>query len=169
MYLIENEVLGLRPYTHDDDYDMYLCWKDIDTQKGYNGIFDDTFEDFRIFDINRFKFWVTAIDKKINKSVGTLRLGLNEECPDLAIWIYPQHRNKGYGTASFKMALEYIFKNFDYDEISAGCFCDNMCSKKMLENIGFTRYPDGDENEINCFTGKMTTQLEFRLKKTNYI
>lgn len=169
MFLIENEVLGLRQYTHDDDYDMYLCWKDLDTQKGYNGVFNETFEDFCQVEINRFKFWVTAIEKSTNKSIGTLRLGLDEVCPDLAIWIYPEHRNKGYGKTSFRMALEYIFNHFDYTEISAGCFCDNTYSRKMLESIGFIRYPDGDENEVNCFTGEITTQLEFRLKKTDFI
>ena len=39
-----------------DDYDMYLCWKDVDTQKGYNGIFDQTLDEFRKTDISRFKF-----------------------------------------------------------------------------------------------------------------
>ena len=46
-YLAENEGLALRQYTHDDDHDMYRCWQDMDTQKGYNGIFDQTFEAFR--------------------------------------------------------------------------------------------------------------------------
>lgn len=169
MFIIENELIGLRQYTHDDDYDMYMCWKDVDTQKGYNGIFNETFENFRVFDINRFKFWTTIIDKSINKSVGTLRLGLDEVCPDLAIWIYPEHRNKGYGKKSFKMALQYIFENFDYTEISAGCFYDNTYSRRMLEGIGFIHFPNGDENETNCFTGEITTQLEFRLKKSDFI
>ena len=46
MYIIETETIGLRKYTHGDDYDWYLCWQDIDTQKGYNGIFDETFDEF---------------------------------------------------------------------------------------------------------------------------
>lgn len=168
MFIIENETLGLRRYTHEDDYDMYLCWQDADTQKGYNGVFRMTFEEFRTFNIDRFPFWVTVIDKKTNESVGTLRLGLDETCPDLAIWIYSMHRNKGYGTASFKLALEYIFEHFDYCEISAGCYCDNVYSLRMLESIGFLRYPEGDEDEIHCFTGKPTTQLEFRLKNPSH-
>ena len=47
MFVIENEHLGLRQYTHADDHDMYLCWQDIDTQKGYNGIFDQSFDSFK--------------------------------------------------------------------------------------------------------------------------
>jgi len=169
MFIAENETIGLRQYTHDDDYDMYLCWKDVDTQKGYNGLFNETFDKFRAFDIQRFKFWVTAVDKTTLESIGTLRLGLDEACPDLAIWIYPQYRHKGYGTASFKLALTYLFNHFPYEELSAGCYCDNLSSFKMLSNIGFRRYPEGDEAEISCFTGKPITQWELRLKRNDYL
>ena len=164
MFLIENDAIGLRQYTHDDDYNMYLCWKDIDTQKGYNGIFDRSFEEFKEFDINRFKFWVTVTDKETNESVGVLRLGLGE-LPDLAIWIYPQYRNQGYGTQSFILALTYLFTHFEYPEISAGCYETNTASLKMLKKIGFERFPSEDQEEIDCFTGKITIQLEFRISK----
>lgn len=165
MYIIENEKIALTPYTHQDDYDMHLCWKDVQTQKGYNFIFNQPFEEFKKTDINRFKFWVTVIDKIINERVGTLRLGLDEECPDLAIWIYPQYRNKGYGTNSFRLALKYIFENYHYQQIAAGCYCDNIYSLKMLDKIGFVRFPEGDEIEPNCFTGEETTQLSFKISK----
>ena len=169
MYIIETENIGLRKYTHDDDYEWYLCWQDIDTQKGYNGIFDETFDEFcKSINIERFKFWVTVIDKRTNESVGTLRLGLDEKCPDLAIWIYPKYRNKGYGTESFNLALKYLFDNFDYKELSAGCFQDNTHSRKMLEKIGFIHHPNYDEIEVNCFTGEETTQQEFRLMKKDF-
>ncbi len=169
MFLIENLTIGLEPYTHQDDYDMYLCWKDVDTQKGYNGIFDQTLDEFRKTDISRFKFWVTAVDKNMGERVGTLRLGLDETCPDLAIWIYPNHRNKGYGTKAFQLALEYIFDKYPYKEISAGCYCDNEHSLRMLDKIGFVRYPNGDEHETNCFTGEETTQLGFRIANSKVL
>jgi len=168
VFIIENERIGLRPYTHGDDHDMYMCWKDIDTQKGYNGIFTDTFEQFSDYDINRFKFWVVVVDKYSNENVGVLRLGLDEVCPDLAIWIYPKYRNMGYGTVSFRLALSYIFNHYEYNEISAGCYCDNKYSMKVLHKTGFVRHPDGDETETNCFTGEKTTQMSFRIKKEDF-
>lgn len=164
MYLIENDLIALRQYTHDDDYDMYLCWNDIDTQKGYNGIFDQSFEEFNKFDIDRFKFWVTAVDKATNESVGTLRLGTGE-VPDLAIWIYPQFRNRGYGTQSFILALTYLFTHDSYTEISAGCYETNTASLKMLRRIGFERLSFEDRKEKDCFTGKPIVQMEFRISK----
>lgn len=165
MYIIENEKIGLIQYTHDDEYDMYMCWQDIDTQKGYNFILTESFDEFKDDDISKFKFWVVIEDKITKEKVGVIRLGLDEKCPDLAIWIYPQYRNQGYGTNAFKLALSYIFNNFHYQEISAGCYEDNIYSIKMLENIGFIRYPEGDEKEINIFTNKEITQLEYRFKK----
>lgn len=165
MYIIENEKIGLKQYTCDDEYDMYMCWQDIDTQKGYNFILTESFDEFKDDDISKFKFWVVIEDKITKEKVGVIRLGLDEKCPDLAIWIYPQYRNQGYGTNAFKLALSYIFNNFHYQEISAGCYEDNIYSIKMLENIGFIRYPEGDEKETNIFANKETTQLEYRIKK----
>ena len=165
MYIIENEKIGLKQYAYDDEYDMYMCWQDIDTQKGYNFILTESFDEFKDDDISKFKFWVVIEDKITKEKVGVIRLGLDEKCPDLAIWIYPQYRNQGYGTNAFKLALSYIFNNFHYQEISAGCYEDNIYSIKMLENIGFIRYPEGDEKETNIFTNKETTQLEYRIKK----
>ncbi|NLD87813.1 MAG: GNAT family N-acetyltransferase [Clostridiales bacterium] len=163
MFIIENDLIGLSPYTHADDADMFACWQNIDTQKGYNGIFNQTFNEFKEFNIEQFTFWVTVTDKKTSKKVGVLRLGLDEICPDLAIWIYPRYRNRGYGTQSFALALKYIFEHFPYSEISAGCFEDNISSIKMLTKIGFVRYPDGDVAEKSCFTGETIRQLEFRI------
>lgn len=193
MFMVENDLIGLAQYTHADDIDMFACWQDIETQKGYNGIFNQTFDEFRAYTIELFKFWVTVIDKKNNQKVGVLRLGLDEVCPDLAIWIYPryiltitkvykvtrltsgkhlestvdfnarEYRNRGYGTQAFSLALKYIFHHYPYHEISAGCYEDNVNSLKMLKKIGFIHYPNGDCIEKNCFTGEKTIQLEFRI------
>ena len=111
MYIIENEKIGLKQYTYDDEYDMYMCWQDIDTQKGYNFILTESFDEFKDDDIIKFKFWVVIEDKITKEKVGVIRLGLDEKCPDLAIWMYPQYRNQGYGTNAFKLALSYIFNN----------------------------------------------------------
>lgn len=48
--LIDNNEISLMQYTH-DDRDFYNCWLDIDTQKGYNGRFEDTFEQFCMHNI----------------------------------------------------------------------------------------------------------------------
>lgn len=166
MFLIENLHIGLTPYTHNDDEDMFSCWLDMDTQKGYNCTYEQALEGFRRFGIERFPFWATVVDKKLDRRVGSLRLGLDEICPDLAIWIYPQYRHRGYGNRSFSLALKYIFGNYQYSEISAGCFEDNLYSMRIIEKLGFIRYPKGDVVEKDCFTGQDRTMQEFRITKS---
>ena len=159
-YIAENNQIGFVQYTHNDDTDMIACWQDRDTQKGYNYAFDGSLDDLSSIDITAFPFWVVAVDKSSGAKVGVLRLSSGEE-QDLAIWIYPQHRGKGYGTEAFSLAVDYIFRNMNLRNIYAGCYCDNKASLRMLENVGFSRYPAGDQQEENCFTGEPTTQLSF--------
>ena len=169
MFLAENDLVGLAQYTHSDDRDFFECWRDLQTQKGYNGFFRESFHEFSKHEIDRFKFWVTAVDKGSNAKVGVLRLGLDDVCPDLAIWIYPDYRHRGYGKSAFRLALEYVFSHFNYDEISAGCYDDNIYSRKILEDIGFVRYPKGDGREINCFTGEQIIQREYRVGRACFL
>ncbi len=169
MFLIEDPRIGLTPYTHNDDSDMFSCWLDTDTQRGYNCTYEQALEGFRRFEIERFPFWVTIVDKELDRKVGSLRLGLDEPCPDLAIWIYPQYRHRGYGTRSFALALKYIFSHYPYPEIAAGCFEDNLYSIRILQRLGFTRCPDGDVVETDCFTGRDRTMWEFRITKPGLV
>lgn len=165
MYLIEDDSMGLVPYTHADDRDMYECWQDEATQRGYNGAYYDTFEQYAATDIARFRFWVTAVDKSSGARVGTLRLGLAEDCPDLAIWIYPRWRHMGYGRAAFALALKYLFECAGLECVSAGCYQDNEYSRRILLALGFERFPDGDEVEPHYLTGAPTVQQEYRLRR----
>ena len=67
------------------------------------------------------------------------------------------------------MALLYLFEKYQYQQLSAGCYCDNEASQRMLISIGFKRYCGGDCEEINVFTGKPTVQQEFRITKAEII
>ncbi len=168
--LTENDIIQLQQYSEKDHADMYECWQDIDTQKGYNGIFKDTYEDFckqMTASIPEFKFWVTVVDKKTGNRMGTLRLGLDEICPDLAIWIYKKYRNQGVGTMAYQLALQYLFATYDYEELSAGCYETNVASQRMLQKIGFMQRVDlENEVETDCFTGNPIVQQEYRIKRS---
>jgi len=87
----------------------------------------------------------------------------------LAIWIYPQYRSKGYGTQSFALALRYLFEHYSYQELSAGCYKDNIHSLRMLKKIGFVHCPEYDQNEPNCFTNEETTQLGFVITRDSIL
>lgn len=167
-FIIEDDRIGLVQYTHADDRDMYECWQDEVTQRGYNGAYYDTFEQYAATDIARFRFWVTAVDKANGERVGSLRLGLDDEWPDLAIWIYPGYRHMGYGRAAYALALEYLFERAGLKQVSAGCYEDNEFSRRILQALGFERYPAGDEVEPNYLTGAPTVQQEYRLHRADF-
>lgn len=159
-FIAQKGRIALIPYTHEDDEDMLACWRDIDTQKGYNHVFQGSLEDLRAIDISSFPFWVVAVDRTSGAKIGVLRLGKGLMA-DLAIWIYPDYRGQGYGTEAFSLAVNHIFRNLRLRTIYAGCYDDNKASLRMLEKVGFRRYPAGDQQEVNCFTGEPTKQLSF--------
>lgn len=161
-YISESKRIGFVPYTHDDDIDMLICWQDRDTQKGYNHAFCGSLNDLRLIEIGAFPFWVVVVDKSSGEKVGVLRLSCGE-AKDLAIWIYPNHRGKGYGTEAFSLAVEYISTRLNLQMIYASCYCNNIASMRMLEKVGFIRYPDGDQQEKDCFTGEPITQLSYKM------
>lgn len=169
MIYIENDKISLVRYGHKDDKDMYDCWNDIETQKGFNSIFDESFEEFCDFDINEYHFWATIISKEKECPIGTVRLCSDVTNPDLAIWIYRPYRCKGYGTEAFCLAMEFCFTNYYLNEIVAGCYKDNIKSFKMLNKLGFIRNEEDDSMEKNIFMGENTIQLAFRITYDDYI
>ena len=169
MHLIKNDTIALMPYTPDDALDFYRCWQDLDTQKGYNYKFDDSISDFSGIEIERFKFWVTVRDIKTNEKVGVLRLSPDEIDPDLAVWIFPEYRNMGYGKNGMHLALKYIFENISFGAITAGCFERNKYSQKILERIGYKHEPNSDTIETDSFTGEKIKMLMYRITKEEFL
>ncbi len=168
MIYIENNKISLIRYSHEDDKDMYDCWNDIETQKGYNAIIDESFEEFCDFNIDKYRFWVTIISKEKRCSIGTVRLCSDIINPDLSIWVYKPYRCKGYGTEAFHLSMEFCFTNYRLSEIVAGCYEDNLKSIRMLRTLGFSRNEKNDLVEKNIFTGKITKQLAFRITYDDY-
>jgi RimJ/RimL family protein N-acetyltransferase len=166
---IENIELSLVKYSHDDDRGMYECWLDIDTQKGYNGVFDESFEKFQKEYISRFHFYSSIIEKKSKKIIGAVRLSPPEYEPDLAIWIFKSYRNKGYGYKAFSLGLRYCFNKLKLEKVGAGCYENNVASMRMLEKIGFVRDCLGDICEIDVFDKFQIKQLNYVLTKDIFI
>jgi len=168
---IEDEVLALVQYTHDDDLDWHNCWLDIDTQKGYNVKSDyKPFDPAAVQEIERFPFWATIYSKAGGNFVGVVRLSPPpyDDC-DLAIWIYKPYRGMGFGTRAFGLGVRYCFKVMGLQRIGAGCFEGNIASERMLMKVGFVRDAAGDIAEVDAFTGEMIVQRAFVLTKELFI
>ena len=139
--------------------DWVAYWQDEVTWRGFNFIPPKDCDWLKEQNIGRFPFWVTAVNRETGEKLGSMRLS-PDAAPDLAIWVYPQYRGKGWGERMYRLALEYLFSH-GYDTIYAGCFPFNKPSLRILEKMGFIRWPEGDTKEASVFDGSEITMLGF--------
>ena len=162
---ISNNILSLVEYWKCDDNALYEDWLDPDTQKGYNGIYFTSFEDFSNRDIKlRFSAMIELNDTK--EIVGAVAISPPETIADLSIQIFSPYRNRGYGTSAFALATKYAFETLNIAEIYAGAFPDNIASQKMLKKCGYVRHPNGDIFGQHYLTGEEIIQMDYIYRPT---
>jgi RimJ/RimL family protein N-acetyltransferase len=60
-------------------------------------------------------------------------------CWNLGIWLLPDARGRGVGTAAHRALAEYLFAHTSYERIEAGTEVDNIAEQRALEKAGFTK------------------------------
>ena len=63
----------------------------------------------------------------------------NGDCWNVGIWIVPEARGKGHGSAAQRLAAAYLFDNTYLERVEAGTEIDNVGEQRALEKAGFTR------------------------------
>jgi RimJ/RimL family protein N-acetyltransferase len=63
----------------------------------------------------------------------------NGDCWNMGIWIAPEHRGKGHGSAAQRLGAAYLFEHTTYERVEASTETDNVAEQKALERAGFTR------------------------------
>jgi RimJ/RimL family protein N-acetyltransferase len=63
----------------------------------------------------------------------------NGECWELGIWIAPEARGKGHGTAAQRLIATYLFAHTRGERVQASTEAENLAEQKALEKAGFTR------------------------------
>ena len=157
---ISNELLSLVEYNESDDRFLYEDWLDPDTQKGYNGVYVTTFEDFQTRE-SRQRFFAMIWLNSTGEIIGAVGISPPETIPDLAIRIFKPYRRKGYGTAAFALATKYAAEELKIAGLHAGAYPDNTGSLKMLERCGYIPYPIGNVPEKHYITGEDIVQMDF--------
>jgi hypothetical protein len=157
---ISNEKLSLVKYQNCDDRILYDDWLDADTQKGYNGIFVDSFEEFSKREIKQ-RFFAMIQRNADNEIIGAVGISPPDTIADLAIWIFRPYRRQGYGTPAFALAAKYAVDVLKISELHAGAYPDNTGSRKMLAWCGFVPYPPGNIAEKHYLTGEDIIQLDY--------
>jgi RimJ/RimL family protein N-acetyltransferase len=63
----------------------------------------------------------------------------NGRCWNVGIFVLPQARGKGYGSAAQRAIAEYLFSHTPAFRVEASTEADNLAEQRALEKAGFTR------------------------------
>ena len=160
---ISNDVLSLVEYKTCDDRALYEDWLDPETQKGYNGVYVTTFEDFQSRELRQRFFAMIQLNNS-GEIIGAVGISPPETIADLAIWVFNAYRRQGYGTSAFALATKYAVEELKIPELHAGAYEDNIASQRMLKKCGYIPYPAGTaENgaEKHYITGEDIIQIDY--------
>ena len=163
---IENDRIYLAECIKSDYKILYDSWHDNDTVWGYNYKLPYSFDEYCEKHKNAENWGAAIIRHEDNEIIG--RIGLSAGLPDLTITVFKPHIKQGYGTMAFMLGVKYCFEELKLDKVYAGCFKDNIPSKKMIERCGFKPNPEGNEIEPHIFTGEDRLQLDFVIEKPDF-
>jgi len=176
---IETDRLIIRPYNEDDLMECFQLMQDkelftyldmdvmsLDEYKGlfywlidsYNKGFDEDF---------KYSFNITL--KESGKHIGWCGVGgsnYDHEQKEIYYLIGEKHWGNGYAKEATVALRDYCFQTIGLNEIIALCKPNNIPSKKLIKNMGFTyRYKiEGLLKEFDFYNG----ELYFLLTKEEY-
>ena len=58
---------------------------------------------------------------------------------NIGVWIHPESRSKGHGSAAQRALAAYLFAHTNIERIEAATELDNIAEQRALEKAGFTR------------------------------
>ncbi|HVV74740.1 MAG TPA: GNAT family protein [Mycobacteriales bacterium] len=61
------------------------------------------------------------------------------ECWQIGIWLAPEARGKGHGTAAQRLIVDYLFAESTRERVEAGTEAGNIGEQRALEKAGFSR------------------------------
>jgi RimJ/RimL family protein N-acetyltransferase len=61
------------------------------------------------------------------------------DCWQIGIWLAPEARGQGHGSAAQRQIVDYLFANSTMERVEAGTEAGNVGEQKALEKAGFTR------------------------------
>ena len=81
------------------------------------------------------------IEKKDGSRIGEIRHFLDEphHLMELACWLVPSERKKGYATEATQLMVDYLFLSKEIARVQAIVDVRNKASQKVLEKAGFQR------------------------------
>jgi RimJ/RimL family protein N-acetyltransferase len=124
---------------HLNDIDcMGEYWSDIDQSSKSERMkqFDNPSNMFILLEAKKF-----IIEKKDGTRIGEIRHFLDKphHLMELACWLVPSERKKGYATEATQLMVDYLFLSKEIMRIQAIVDVENITSQRVLEKSGFQR------------------------------
>jgi RimJ/RimL family protein N-acetyltransferase len=166
-YYWQNELVRLRAPRSDDWEEHYYAEFDSTarrrleyeielppTEQNTKSAFDSV-QQGRIF------FTIETLD---STAVGGVNLNSIDERNgtfSVGMQIYPDHRNKGYGTAAMRLILKYAFEERRLHKYYGSVIEDNVASSAMLTKLGCVR--EGVRREQIFMNGRYWDEILYGL------
>lgn len=172
--LIVGEKIILRPF-HDEDL-PYIeeCLKDPEVIKltGSTSDFDreTVIHWYKTRNKQKDRLDLAIVDKSVNILVGEVVVNLfdeKNESMNFRILIGPRGRNRGLGSETTKLMIDYVFQNTKLNQLTLSVYEFNPRAKKVYEKVGFV-LDSIDKNDLE-FEGEWIDSINMKLTRDNWM
>lgn len=112
-------------------------------------------------------FTFGIVVKNTRELIGTCSLSIYSVSGDIGILIgEPGGQEKGYGTETIKMLVDYAFKNFLIHRLELNVVGDNFRAQRCYEKAGFTKC--GTKHEACYFNGKFVDLIQMEILRQTW-
>ncbi|AHG03297.1 acetyltransferase [Halobacterium sp. DL1] len=91
---------------------------------------------------------------------------VDRDRPRLVLWVPPEHRGDGHGTAALELALEGLFRTYDAHTVGAEVLEGDDIAREAFEAVGFT--DEGRGRELAFVEGEYRDLIQFGLLREEW-
>ena len=157
--LLETERLYLRKYTLDDVEKNYLYSQEESRKKGIpNEVYADIHASrenvefiLSTYEKIGFPYVYTVVLKDTDEYIGHVSLSEISEGIEIGYAICEKNQGKGYATEIVKAYVAWGKKELALEKIYGVIYPDNIASRKVLENTGFSFVRNDAERDYSIY------------------
>lgn len=172
--MIEGKKVVLRPFKDEDFPFIEECLKDPEVLKltGSSSDFnrESILQWYNTRNEQTDRLDLAIVDQSQGLLVGEVVVNLYDEknhSMNFRILIGPRGRNRGLGTETTQLIIDYIFTNTPLNQLTLSVFDFNPRAKYVYEKVGF-EIENIDKNDLE-FEGEWIDSINMKLKKESWL
>ncbi|PID05433.1 GNAT family N-acetyltransferase [Sporosarcina sp. P31] len=172
--MIEGKKVVLRPFKDEDFPFIEECLKDPEVLKltGSSSDFnrESILQWYNTRNEQTDRLDLAIVDQSQGLLVGEVVVNLYDEknhSMNFRILIGPRGRNRGLGTETTQLIIDYIFTNTTLNQLTLSVFDFNPRAKYVYEKVGF-EIENIDKNDLE-FEGEWIDSINMKLKKESWL